>query len=105
MAHLVKDPPAMWETWVQYLGWEDPLEKQKVNPLQYSGLENSLNCIGGCKELDMTEQLSLHFTSCYTVDPTWAYSSYVTITLHPLINICPFLLPLLINTVLLSASM
>ena len=23
----VKDPPAMRETWVQSLGWEDPLEK------------------------------------------------------------------------------
>ena len=27
MAQLVKNPPAMWETWVQYLGREDPLEK------------------------------------------------------------------------------
>ena len=24
---MVKNPPAMWETWVQSLGWEDPLEK------------------------------------------------------------------------------
>ena len=27
MAHTVKNPPAMLETWVQSLGWEDPLEK------------------------------------------------------------------------------
>ena len=27
MAQLVKNPPAMWETWVQPLGWEDPLEE------------------------------------------------------------------------------
>ena len=27
VAHLVKNPPAMWETWVRSLGWEDPLEK------------------------------------------------------------------------------
>ena len=27
MAQLVKNPPAMRETWVQSLGWEDPLEK------------------------------------------------------------------------------
>ena len=27
VAQTVKDLPAMWETWVQYLGWEDPLEK------------------------------------------------------------------------------
>ena len=27
MTQLVKNQPAMWETWVQSLGWEDPLEK------------------------------------------------------------------------------
>ena len=27
VAQLVKNPPAMRETWVQSLGWDDPLEK------------------------------------------------------------------------------
>ena len=27
VAQTVKNPPAMWETWVQFLGWEDPLEE------------------------------------------------------------------------------
>ena len=27
VTQLVKNPPAMWETWVQSLGWEDSLEK------------------------------------------------------------------------------
>ena len=27
MAQMVKNLPVMWETWVQSLGWEDPLEK------------------------------------------------------------------------------
>ena len=27
VAQLVKNLPAMWETWVRSLGWEDPLEK------------------------------------------------------------------------------
>ena len=30
VAQLVKNPPAMWETWVQFLGWEDPLAKGKA---------------------------------------------------------------------------
>ena len=30
VAQLVKNPPAMWETWVQSLGGEDPLEKGKA---------------------------------------------------------------------------
>ena len=28
VTRLVKNPPAMWETWDQSLGWEDPLEKK-----------------------------------------------------------------------------
>ena len=25
VAQMVENPPAMWDTWVQSLGWEDPL--------------------------------------------------------------------------------
>ena len=27
VSQMVKNPPAMWETWIQSLGWEDPLEE------------------------------------------------------------------------------
>ena len=30
VAQLVKNSPAVWENWVQSLGWEDPLEKGKA---------------------------------------------------------------------------
>ena len=30
VAQLVKNLPAMWETWVRSLGWGDPLEKEMV---------------------------------------------------------------------------
>ena len=30
VVQLVKNPSAMWETWVPSLGWEDPLEKEKA---------------------------------------------------------------------------
>ena len=30
VTQMVKNPPAMRETWVQSLGWEDPLEKHMV---------------------------------------------------------------------------
>ena len=44
VAQLVKNPPAIWETWLQSLGWEEPLEKGKAGyPLQYSGLEKSMD--------------------------------------------------------------
>ena len=44
MVQQVKNPPAVQETWVRSLGWEDPLEKGKAtHSLQYSGLENSMD--------------------------------------------------------------
>jgi len=30
VVHMVKNLPVMRETWVRYLGWEDPLEKGKA---------------------------------------------------------------------------
>ena len=30
IAQLVNNSPAMWETWVRSLGWEDPLENGKA---------------------------------------------------------------------------
>ena len=30
VAQLVKNLPAMWDTWVRPLGWEDPLQKGKA---------------------------------------------------------------------------
>ena len=44
VAQLVKNPPAMRETWVRSLGWEDILEKGIGYPFQESGLENSMDC-------------------------------------------------------------
>ena len=69
IAQLVKNPPAIRETWVQFLGREDPLEKGKGYPLQYSGLENSMDSPWGLKELDTTERLSL-FTFRMWEQPT-----------------------------------
>ena len=44
VAQMVKSLPAVWETWVQSLGWEDPLEKGMAGyPLQYSCQENSMD--------------------------------------------------------------
>ena len=43
VAQMVKRLPAMRETWVRSLGWEDPLEKEMATPLQYSCLENSMD--------------------------------------------------------------
>src|SRR5574338_514941 len=40
VAQFVKNLPAMRETWVRSLGWEDPLEEGNGSPFQYSCLGN-----------------------------------------------------------------
>ena len=56
VAQLVKNPPAMWETWVQSLGWEDPLEKgTAATPVFWPREFHGLYSLWGRKETDITE--------------------------------------------------
>ena len=50
VAQLVKTPPAMRETWVRSLGWED-----------HSGLENSMTCIVHGVTKSLTQLNDFHF--------------------------------------------
>ena len=43
VTQLVKNLPAMWETWVWSQGWEDPLEKRTATHSNILGLKNSLD--------------------------------------------------------------
>ena len=45
VAQLVKNSPPMRETWVRSLAWEDSPGEGKGFLLQYSGLEDSMDCI------------------------------------------------------------
>ena len=55
-AQLVKNLPAMWETWAQSLGWEDPLEKGKATHSSTLAWRISWTVYPwGRKELDTTE--------------------------------------------------
>ena len=64
MAQIVKNLPAMWETWVQPLGQEDPLEEGVAThsgiltwEIPWSEEHGRLQSTGG-KELDTAERLS-----------------------------------------------
>ena len=81
---MVKNPPVMLETWVQSLGWDDPLRRHD-NPLEYSCLENPMDrgawpVPWGRTEPDTTEQLSMHTRvhthSCLHSFPLWFITGY-----------------------------
>ena len=57
---MVENPPAMRETWVRSLGWEDPLEKERLpTPVFWPGEFHGLCSPWGHKDSDTTERLSL----------------------------------------------
>ena len=77
MAQMVRNLPAIWETWVGSLGREDPLKEEMAThssilawkiprteePVGYSSW--------GCKKLDITEQLTLSLTLVEMPFPVW----------------------------------
>ena len=67
MAQLVKNPPAMQETWVRSLGLENPPEKGKYStPVFWP--RDSTDCIDhGVAESDMTEQLLLSLSLVHPI--------------------------------------
>ena len=60
---MVKNPPAMQETWVRSLGWEDPLEEgRQPTPVFLPGESHERGSLAGYspqgpKEADMTEAI------------------------------------------------
>ena len=69
VAQTVKNPPAMWETQVRALGWEEPLGKEMATHSSVLGWKipwtkepGRLYSPWGRKELDTTEQLTFTFT-------------------------------------------
>ena len=61
VAHVVKNPPVMWETWVRSLDWEDFPGEGKGYPLPYSGLENSMGYIVHGVAKSQTRLSNFHF--------------------------------------------
>ena len=72
VAQRLKRLPAMWETWVQSLGWEDPLGKEMATHSSIlawripwmeepSGLQST-----GSQRVGNNRATSLHFTSLHS---------------------------------------
>ena len=67
VAQLVKNPPAMW---VQSLGCEDPLQKERLpTPVFWPAEFHGLYSPWGPRESDTTEQLSLSLSFQAEIHP------------------------------------
>ena len=76
VAQLVKNPPAMQETWVQFLGWKDPLEKEMSTYSSILAQEipwteepcrlQSMGLQGRTPLSDLTVTFSINFSSTRT---------------------------------------
>ena len=60
VAQLVKNQPTMQENWDRSLGWENPLERERLpTPILWPGEFHGLYSPWGHKESYITERLSL----------------------------------------------
>ena len=84
---MVRNLPAMWETQVQLLGWEDPLEKGMVlTPVFFLGELHKQRtlagyCLWGHKESDTTERLT--HTHTHTHTNIWVSNYLSSKLVHP----------------------
>ena len=71
MVHIIKNLPAMQNTSIQSLGWEDPLEKEMLHsPVFLPGKSRGQRSLvsyspWGRKELDTTERPTLYNTQLH----------------------------------------
>ena len=76
---MIKRLPVMWDTRVQSLSWEDPLERGKDTHSSILAWRIlwAVNNPWGCKESDIIEQLSLSVTREVKVKETFANQSHL----------------------------
>ena len=95
VVQLVKNPPAMQDTWAWTLGWDYPWRREHLPswvfwPGEFHGLYGPW----GCKELDMTQRLShaiiyIYMCVCHKIlfkgknhTHTYTHTSYMYIYIH-----------------------
>ena len=61
----------MWESWVRSLGWEGSSGEGKGYPLQYSGLESSMDCIIHGVAKSQTRLSNSHFYCSWLGEVFW----------------------------------
>ena len=73
MAQMVRSLPAMQETWVRFLGWEDPLEKERAThsstlawKIPWTEEHGRLHSPWGRKGHDFTSLSLLLLLSCFS---------------------------------------
>ena len=80
VAQLGNNPPAMWETWVRSLGWEEPWSRERLpTSVFWPGEVHGLYSLWGRKESDTTERLALIYSCvlCFHLhDSTWQTSRH-----------------------------
>ena len=90
MAETVKNQPAMWETWVQSLGWEDPVGEDMATPSSILAWRVLMDrgdwraAVPGVAESDAAEQLSIaQHKRFYSHSHSGSLKKYMYIKIKP----------------------
>ena len=69
VTQLVKNPPAMWETWVRSLGWEDPPEKGMAISNFLEEISSLFKPIAFLYFFALVPEETFLISSCYSLEP------------------------------------
>ena len=88
VTQLVKNPPAMWETWVWSLGWEDPLEKGMATHSSILARRIPWTEVpGGLQSMRVTKsQAQLLLTHSSVLSPAWVRALCSRVWTTPLMS-------------------
>ena len=97
VAQMVKRLPAMWDTWVQSLNWEDPLEKETAThsstlawEVPWTEEPGRLQSVGSQSQTRLSNFTSLHFRLLLAMRAPCILEFFCLKLLHLLeINILP----------------
>ena len=78
VAQMVKNLPAMWETWVWSLGWEIPWRRKRLlAPVFWPGESHGLYHPWGCKSRTWWSDFHFHFLYVFKLDNLDAVDRFV----------------------------
>ena len=70
-SQLIKNLPAMWETWIQSLGWEDPLEKGIATHCGSAGKESACCWAYTLRKPELNTCTPMFITALFIIARTW----------------------------------
>ena len=77
VAQLVRNPPAVWETWVRFLGWDNPMKKGKATHSSILAKRIPWTVYSMGSQRVKHDWVTFTFTSNVNITPSWSIYAFI----------------------------